>query len=179
MALTKIRTEALTDANVTSPKLSSNLSLSLVRVAEEANLNVIAPGGNVNIDVLNNTVYFFGSNTTANVTFNLRGNATTRLDSVLSVGETVSLAITLKHGTARHAANLHIDGGLISGANPVILTNQGFVGNSIVYSGNSKPPLFQSLSSSKSEVNLFNYTVFKTAANQYTVLSGNTLFGIG
>jgi hypothetical protein len=179
MPLTRIRTEALTDANVTSPKLSQNLSISLVRVAEEGNLNVIAPGGNVDIDVLNNTVYFFGSNTTANITFNLRGNSTATLDSVLSVGETVSLAIAVKHGTERHSANLHIDGGLISDENPLILTNQGFVGNSIIYSGTSNAPIFQSISTANSEVNLFNYTVFKTAANQYTVLAGNTLFGIG
>ena len=69
-----IVTVDLGDQSVTSPKLASNLNISLTRVLEEANINSIAVGGNVNIDVVDSTVFFFNANTTANVTFNLRAN---------------------------------------------------------------------------------------------------------
>ena len=168
MPLTRINTVALSDANVTSPKLAQNLNISLTRVLEEANISIIALGGNVNIDVSNSTVYFFNANTTANLTFNLRANATHTFDSATAIGETTSVAIAVKHGTQRHSANLYIDGGLITG-------NFSDTSNSILYAANTKPE-FATFSSS--EINLFSYSVFKTAANSYTVLAGNTLFGL-
>jgi len=155
-----IVTVDLGDQSVTTPKLASNLSISLTRVLEEANINSIAIGGNVNIDVANSTVFFFNANTTANVTFNLRANTQNTFDSVTSIGETTSLAIVVKHGTVRHEANLAIDG----------------VVQAIHYAANTRPA---NVSISRTEINLFNYSVFKTAANTYTVISANTLFGLG
>jgi hypothetical protein len=158
--------------------ISANQSLSLIRVLETANLSSVAPSGNVNIDVSNNTVHFFGANTTANVTFNLRANSTATFDSAIQTGQTVSVAIAVKSGATRHSANLYIDGGLITGS--TVLTSQAgsFLGNNIIYAGNTRPALY-SLATSVPEVNLYTYTVFKTAANQYTVIASNTIFGIG
>jgi hypothetical protein len=158
--------------------ISANQSLSLIRVLETANLSSAAPGGNVNIDVSNNTVHFFGANSTANITFNLRANSTATFDSVIQTGQSVSLAIAVKSGTTRHAANLYIDGGLISGYSVLTSQSGSFLGNNIIYTGNTRPALL-SLTGAYPEVNLFTYTVFKTAANQYTVIASNTIFGIG
>ncbi len=66
----KIGTERIANTAVTNAKLASNLHISLTQVLETANVYSTAVGGNVNIDLENNTVYFFSSNTTANVTFN-------------------------------------------------------------------------------------------------------------
>jgi len=145
---------------ISSNTLASNLSISLTRVLEEANINSIAIGGNVNIDVVNSTVFFFNANTTANVTFNLRANTQNTFDSVTAIGETTSVAIAVKHGDVRHEANLSIDG--------VIQT--------LYYAGNTRPA---NVSISSAEINLFSYSVFKTAANTYTVISANTVFGLG
>lgn len=155
-----IVTVDLGDQTVTSPKLAQNLSISLTRVLEEANINSIGIGGNVNIDVANSTVYFFNANTTANVTFNLRANTQNTFDSVTAIGETTSLAIAVKHGTVRHEANLYIDGVL----------------QTLYYAGNTRPA---NVSISSAEINLFSYSVFKTAANVYTVIAANTVFGLG
>jgi hypothetical protein len=127
---------------------------------EEANINSIAVGGNVNIDVVNTTVFFFNANTTANVTFNLRANTQNTFDSVTAIGETTSVAIAVKHGDVRHEANLSIDG--------VIQT--------LYYAGNTRPA---NVAITSPEINLFSYSVFKTAANTYTVISANTVFGLG
>lgn len=168
MALSKILNDGI----------SANQSLSLIRVLETANVNPIAPGGNVNIDVSNNTVYFFGANTTANVTFNLRANSSATFDSALKIGQTVSVAIAVKSGLTRHSANLYIDGGLIRGSSVLDTQNGTFLGNNMIYAGNTRPALF-SLSGFPPELNLYTYSIFKTAANQYTVIAGNTIFGIG
>lgn len=174
MPLNRIVTDSIADSSVASRDLAQNLAISLSRTLEEANINLIAPGGNVNIDVSNNTVYFFGANTTANVTFNIRANATNTFDSATAIGETTSVAIAVKHGTSRHSANLYIDGGLITnGATPFAGS---WSANSILYAGNTRPA-FASITNA--EINLFNFTVFKTAANQYTVFAGNTIFGLG
>jgi hypothetical protein len=160
MPLTKITTDSLSNANVTSPKLASNLIVSLTRIVDESNVNTIGVGGNVDIDVSNSTVFFFNANTTANVTFNLRANATHTFDSATTIGETTSVAIAVKHGTVRHEANLHIDGVL----------------QTVYYAANTKPA---NVSISNGEINLFSYSVFKIGSGSYTVISGNTLFGLG
>lgn len=162
-------TSKIADANITSPKLAQNLSISLTRVLEEANISTLAIGGNVNIDVSSSTVYFFNANTTADITFNLRGNSTQTFDSTTTIGETTTVAIAVKHGTQRHSANLYIDGGLITGQ---------FSGtpNSILYAANTRPTNTPILNG---EINLFSYSIFKTAANAYTVVAANTLFGLG
>jgi len=165
---------------ITSNVLASNLSISTIRVNETANLNVTAtgPGGTINIDVANSTVYFFGANSTANLSFNLRANTQNTFDSIIQTGQSISVAIAVKHGTNRHTANLFIDGTLLSGY--TVLTNQAgpFTANNIIYAGNTRPA-YASLTSLYPEVQLFNYSVFKTAANQYTVVASNTIFGIG
>ena len=165
--------------SVTSNTLNSNLSISITRVSETINVSSDGPGGNVNIDVLNSTVHFFAtSNSTANLTFNLRGNNTTTFDSAVSTGQSVSLAILVKHGTARHSANLYIDGGLIPNTSAPVLLTSALTANSLIYAGNSRPG-YASIATANSELNLFSYTVFKLASNTYTVLAGNTLFGLG
>ena len=150
---------------ITSNVLSSNLSISLTRAIESANINVIAPNGNVNIDIANNVVYYFNANSTANITFNLRANTQNTFDSVTTIGQSVTLAMIVRHGTTRHIANVYIDGGLISTGS-----------NTIVYLGNTKPN-YQAISAQ--ETNIYGYTVLKTAANTYAVFASNSLFALG
>jgi hypothetical protein len=170
MPLTRIQSDAI----------GANQALSLIRVLETANLSTQQPGGNVNIDVSNNTVYIFAQQASANITFNLRSNSSFTFDSGVRTGQTVSVALLVKNAITRYSANLYIDGGLISTSPDLQTTSAsigaGATGNNIVYVGNTKPAL---TSIALPEVNLFSYTIFKTAANQYTVLAGNTIFGIG
>jgi hypothetical protein len=140
--------------------ISANQTLSLVRVLETANVYATPIGGNVNIDISNNTVYLFNANTTANLTFNFRANSTSTFDSVVQIGQTSSIAIAVKHGTTRHTANVFIDG---------VLQTPFFVAN-------NKPV---SATLTNQEVNIFAYTVFKTGSATYQILAANTLFGLG
>jgi len=163
---------------ITSNVLASNLSISVSRVSETLNINTTvigsnsASGTNVNIDILNTSVYYFSSNTSGNVTFNLRGNTLTRFDDAVQVGNTVSAVITLRHNTAsyRSGVNVMIDGGLIRTtiANPDS-------SNIIFYAGNTLPThsVINAI-----ESNIIGLTIMKKAANSYVVFMSNTLFGL-
>ena len=162
---------------ITSNVLASNLSLSISRVSETLSINTVvigsnsASGTNVNLDIVNTTVYLFSSNTSGNVTFNLRGNNINTFDSAVQVGNTVSVVVTLRHNTAayRSGVNVMIDGGLIR------TTSNPDSGNLIMYSGNTLPvhsPI------TALESNIIGLTVIKRAANSYIVYMSNTIFGL-
>jgi hypothetical protein len=163
---------------ITSNVLASNLSITVSRVSETININTAvvgsnsASGTNVNLDIVNTTVYYFSSNTTGNVTFNLRGNNINTFDSSVQVGNTVSVVVTLRHNTAayRSGVNVMIDGGLIK---TTLATPD--TGNLIFYSGNTLPahsPI------SAIESNMIGLNIIKKAANSYIVYMSNSIFGL-
>jgi len=145
--------------NVTSDRLSSNLKLNIIQVLESANIYTTAIGGNVNIDIGNNTSYFFSANTTANVTFNLRGNAATSFDTTVAIGQTASVAIALKQGATKYKANVYIDGVL----------------QTPYWLGNAAPGY---ATTQQQSIDVYTYTVFKTAASTYSILAANSNFGL-
>ena len=145
---------------ITSNVLASNLNISVSRTLETATVNSTAIGGtgNVNIDVVNNSVYLFTSAATANMQFNIRANSTHSFDAVTNVGQTTSVAIAVRGQTNRYTANLMIDG----------------VRQTLNFSANARP---QFLAISVPEYNIFTYTVIKTGSAAYTVFTSNSLFG--
>jgi hypothetical protein len=62
-----IQGSALADQAITASKLGT-----ITRMIESAKLVPASPAGNVNIDILDATIYYFTANTVANLTFNLR-----------------------------------------------------------------------------------------------------------
>jgi hypothetical protein len=163
---------------ITSNVLSSNLSISVTRVSETININSAVVGSNsqsgtnVNLDISNTTVYYFSSNTTGNVTLNLRGNNNNTFDSSVEVGNTVSVVVTLRHNTAayRSGVNIMIDGGLIT-----TTRTDPDTGNIMFYSGNTLPT-HSTITSLES--NMIGLNIIKKAANSYIVYMSNSLFGL-
>jgi len=144
---------------ITSNLIAPNVNLSIIRVLETANIYTTGVGGNVNIDVSNNTVYYFTSNTTANVTFNFRANGVNggNLNSLLSIGQSVSSAILLKQGATRYRANVYIDSAL----------------QVPFWLGNSAPGY---ATTQQESIDTYSFNIIKTAANVYTVLASNSNF---
>jgi hypothetical protein len=173
-----VRGNNIVVGQVTSNLIASNLSISVSRVSETINTNTVvigsnsASGTNVNIDILNTTVYYFSSNTTGNVTFNLRGNDTITFNDAVQVGNTVSVIVSLRHNTAayRSGVNVMIDGGLIS----TTLANPDS-GNIIFYSGNTSPA---HSTINALEANIIGLNIIKKASDSYIVFMSNTLFGL-
>ena len=142
---------------ISANNLASNLKISLTQVFETGNVYSTAVGGNVNIDLQNNTLYFFSSNTTANVTFNFRANTQNTLDSQLPIGSTVTSAILLKQGATRYRANVYVDGTL----------------QSPWWLGNSAPSF---ATTQQESIDVYSFSILKTAANAYTILASNANF---
>jgi hypothetical protein len=157
LAPNSVRANNIVAGQVAGNTLAANLQISLTQVFESANVFTTAVGGNVNIDLQNNTVYFFSSNTTANVTFNLRANTQNTLDSQLSIGQSVTTAILLKQGATRYRANVYIDGVL----------------QAPFYLGNSAPSF---ATTQQESIDIYTFNVVKTASNTYTVLAANSNF---
>lgn len=173
LAINSVRGNNIVEGTITSNTLSSNLAISVSRTIESSNINSIGIGGNVNIDVSNNTVFYFNANTTANITFNLRANNQSTFDSILSTGQSLTIIITVKNGTIRHTANLYIDGGLIQSGPSVF--DGGSTANAIFYAEKIIPN-YQLLTNA--ELNTFVYNISKMSANSYHVTASNTLFGL-
>ena len=159
IATNQITGNLIAPNQITSNLIAPNVNLSIIRVLETANIYTTGVGGNVNIDVSNNTVYYFTSNTTANVTFNFRANGVNggNLDSLLSIGQSVSSAILLKQGATKYRANVYIDSAL----------------QVPYWLGNSAPGY---AATQQESIDTYSFNIIKTAANTYTVLASNSNF---
>lgn len=146
---------------VTSSVLSSNLSISTTRIAETINLVTSAVSGNYNIHVSNTTVYYFVANTTGSVTFNLIANTvpgtTGKLNDLISIGQSASIAILLKQGSTRYRANVQVDGIL----------------QTAYWLSNSQPSQASSVGQT---LDVYNFTVIKTQDAGFTVLASNSAY---
>ena len=148
---------------VTSEVLSPNLSVSVARTLETALVDGSGASGTINIDVLERTVHYYGGTTTANVTFNVRGNSSYSFDSITQIGQTTSVAAIVKNtsgGGGRKVCFLTIDGGTPT----------------IVYAANGKPGCTTTMITS-TETNIFTWSILKTGSGTYEVFASNTIFG--
>ena len=146
---------------VTSDVLSSNLTVSTARVAETVNVVTTGISGNYEIHIANSTVYHFTANSTGNVTFQMIANTGRSVDTMMSIGQSASIAIMFKQGTNRYRANLHIDGVL----------------QTAYWAGNAQPQFVSSGGAQPMSYEAYNFSIIKIAPSQYTVFASNTNFG--
>ena len=126
---------------------------------EAATISATAASGTVTYDLLaNKSVTVFTSNASANWVFNIRGNSTTTLNSLLSVGESLTVVLAVPQGaTAYYTTATQIDGTATG-----VTTRWQTVAPS---SGNPN------------STDLYSYTIIKTAATPtYTVFASQTKF---
>jgi hypothetical protein len=157
---------------ITSNVLSSNLTISTSRVAETINVVTSATPGlaagqsaNYNVHVSNSTVYNFTANSTGNITFNIVANAampgglTGTANDLIRIGQSVSVALMLKHGTVRYRANLFVDGVL----------------QTAFWAGNTQPQ-YQTTGGT-GVIDVYNFSIVKIGDSRYNVFASNTQFG--
>ena len=164
--------------NLGTFNFSNLVNPTIVSAFELANIRNEAPPSVVNIDMLDQkgSIVFFTSNTTSNVTINLRGNATTTLDSWLgttaSNANVATAVVILTHGTTQY----YVNNVLIDGR---IMHNSSIKGN-LFWQGNT-------LSSGGTTVSMdsYGFTVVKNGGtrggasyggNVYTILASQTNF---
>ena len=117
---------------------------------ENVNLSSTALTGTIDLDILSGTLFYYTSNAAADWTFNVRGNASTTLNTILPVGKSVTVTILSTQSTARLASTFKVDGSTISPK----------------WQGGTAPS-----SGFASAVNTYTYTIVKTADATFTVFA--------
>lgn len=137
--------------------------IDIQQVIETANISAIEIGGdgtsvgNTTFDVLEGAVKYHTANVANNWTLNVRGNSTVLLDSVMETGNTLSLSYVVTQ----------------LGANTFYQTNMEIDGNAVTpkWQGGTAPTAGNATS-----LDVYSFTIIKTAANTYTVLGSQTQF---
>ena len=117
--------------NITS---NTKLALNLPNIAETATVSATAATGTVNYDVLTQSVLYYTAAATGEWTLNVRGNSLTTLNSIMGVGQSLTLAFLVQNLTlANQTVTMTIatptvittTGTLPSNGTPVVFTTTG------------------------------------------------------
>ena len=123
---------------------------------EKVTITASAPSATTNFDVATQAVQTYTSNATTNFTINVRGNSSTTLNSLMSVGDSVTIALFVVCGaTAYYPTAFQIDGSSITPK----------------WQGASAPTAGYA-----SSTNVYTANILKTASATYTVLVSQTQF---
>lgn len=123
---------------------------------EQGTVSATAATGTINFDVQTQSVLYYTSNASANWTLNLRASSTATLDSVMPVGDSITIAFLATNGaTAYRQTALTVDGASVTPK---------WQGGTAPTAGNA------------SSIDAYVITVIKTAANTYTALASLTKF---
>jgi hypothetical protein len=81
---------------------------------ERANVVASAPPAVTNLDLITAPILYFTSNTTQNITANIRGNVTTPLNSLLSTGQSTTFVIFVPNATAYYVNTVRVDNTVVT-----------------------------------------------------------------
>jgi hypothetical protein len=114
---TEYNTSNTNTDNLSSPSIAFHLNAlqeqidTLVSPREKAAISTTAATGTVHLNVINGSVHIYTANATANYVLNVRVNSSSTLNSVMAVGE--SITVTFEHpngSTPYYATAITIDG---------------------------------------------------------------------
>ena len=160
-----IDTAHIADDAVTGDKLANSVTIadsltvtgttSIAEAIEKATIDT-STTGTINFDALTQAVIYFNVDQTANRTINFRGDGSNSLDSIMSVGESMSFAILMSEGTTAYYLNAYqVDGTSVTPK----------------WSGGSAPT-----AGNASSIDIYTFTLIKTASATFTVLAAQNQF---
>ena len=150
--------ETNVDLNLT-PKGLGRVTLgagSIQNVVEKITVSATAATGTINFDVITQAVLFFTSAATGNFTVNFRGDGSNTLNSIMSTGQSLTVAF--------------------------LVTNTGtpFFNNAVTIDGSSVTPEFQGGSApsagNANSIDAYTYTIIKTGDATFTTLAAQTQY---
>ena len=148
-----------TVATLTGTQTLTNKTLGssvLVSPEERWSISATAATGTIDVDTVTSTAVYYTSDASANWTFNFRGDGSTSLDSVLTTGDSITVAFAVTNGaTAYYPTVFQVDGSAVTPK---------WQGGSAPSSGNA------------SSVDVYVFTVVKTASATFTVFASQTQF---
>jgi len=126
------------------------------QTAEKVTTEATAATGTINYDVITQSVWNFTTNASGNWTLNIRGDGSNSLNNIMDVGESITIAHIVKQGgTAYYNNAVQIDGSSVTPE----------------YQGGSAPT-----GGNTDSLDVYSYTVIKTANATFTVLASQTQF---
>ena len=135
---------------------SSTFATSLLNAAEPATVSATAATGTINFYINSQSVLYYTSNAAANWTLNVAFSSGTSLNAAMSTGQTVTIAFLVTQGTTAYYENVfQIDGTNVTPK---------WQGGTAPGKGNA------------SGIDVYTYTITKTASATYTVLASQTQF---
>ena len=136
---------------------SSTLAMVLNDVAEVTTVSATAATGTIAYDITTQSVVYYTSNASANWTVNFRASSGTSLDTLMSTGQSMTVAFLVTQGaTAYYNSAVQVDG-TTSGVTTRWLGGAPTAGNA-------------------SGIDSYRYLIIKTGSATFTVLASNTQF---
>lgn len=123
---------------------------------ETANIQADATSGTENLNVLSGSHMYHTSNAAGNFTLNVRASASVALNTMMAIGETVSVAFSVTQGTtAYYLTALTIDGNA----------------QTVKWAGGTAPT-----AGNASAIDVYSFAITKTASATFTVFGSITKF---
>jgi len=142
-----IAIDTATTADLTTTQALSNKTF--ITPEERTTVSTSAPTSTTNFDASTQGVLFLTGSTTSNWTLNVRGSSGTTLNSMLAIGDALSIIFIVTNGaTAYYQTALTIDGNA----------------QTVNYSGGTAPA-----AGNASAKDAYSFTIFKTASATFTV----------
>jgi hypothetical protein len=136
---------------------SSTLAVVLNDAAEVATVSATAATGTIAYDITTQSVLFYTSNASANWTVNFRGSSGTSLDTLMSTGQSMTVAFLVTQGaTAYYNSAVQVDG-TTSGVTTRWLGGAPTAGNA-------------------SGIDSYRFAILKTGSATFTILASVTQF---
>lgn len=129
---------------------------SIDALLELCTVTAAAPASTTNYDAITQAVQYYTTNAANNWTLNIRGNSGTTLNSIMAIGQSITVAlITTQGGTAYYPTALQVDGSSVTPK---------YQGGTAWTSGNING------------LDVYSYTIIKTANATFTALASQTQF---
>ena len=154
----KTTAQTLTNKTLTSPIINNavNTGSILISPEERTTISATAATGTINFDAATQGVLYYTTNASANWTLNVRANSGATLDSILTTGDSITIAFLVAQGaTAYYQSAFQVDGSSVTPK---------WQGGTAPAAGN--------VSSTDSYV----FTVIKTGSAAFTVFGSQTKF---
>jgi len=136
---------------------SSATAIVLNDAAEVATVSATAATGTINYDITTQSVLYYTSNASANWTVNFRASSGTSLNTLMSTGQSMTVAFLVTQGaTAYYNSAVQVDG-TATGVTTRWLGGAPTAGNA-------------------SGIDSYRYLIIKTGSATFTVLASNTQF---
>ena len=143
-----------TSPTIAAPTLTG--STKIAQILETTTVSATAAGSTVNYDVVTNGgVTYYTSNSTGNWTLNIRGDGSTTLNSIMSTGQSLTIAFLATNSTAYYQSGFQVDGSAVTPK---------WQGGTAPSAGNA------------SSVDIYSITVIKTGNAAFTAFAAQTKF---